>query len=101
MAAAGKQAGDAEWRDLRMVVNQYIPGFIKSLSAFPYQMNARETNLCILVKLRFLSSEISTLFNVVNSQTISNLRIRLHSRLFGEKGKANEFDEKIRNLNIL
>ena len=101
LAAAGKQAGDAEWRDLRMVVNQYIPGFIKSLSAFPYQMNARETNLCILVKLRFLSSEISTLFNVVNSQTISNLRIRLHSRLFGEKGKANEFDEKIRNLNIL
>jgi hypothetical protein len=98
LAVVGKQPGDTEWNDLHAVVNKYLPTFLPALSSFPYKLNLRETNLCILIKLRFLPSEITALFNVANHQSISNMRSRLHLYLFGEKGKATDFDEKIRKM---
>jgi hypothetical protein len=100
LAAAGRQPGDKEWSDLRALVNRNLPGFLPALASFSYSMSAREINLCILVKLRFLSSEIANLFNASNPQNISNMRSRLYKHLFGRKGKSADFDEEIRSLGM-
>ena len=96
-AACGKPVSDQEWADLRSLVNHCMPNFMQSLSAFDYNMNLKETNVCILVKLRFSPSELCNIFGMKPS-AISNMRSRLYVYLFNQKGTASEFDEKIRSI---
>lgn len=97
LALEGKTISDSDWRQLRTVVNLYLPDFLQSLNQFEYKMTLRETNVCILVKLRFLPSEIGFLLKMSPSN-LSNLRSRLHKSLFGTKGSTTDFDDKIRVL---
>ena len=96
-AAFGGTITTDNWNDLRSAVKHYIPEFLEALSNFDYKMDLRETNVCILVKLRFSPSEMCNIFQLKPS-AIANVRSRLHKHLFGVKGTASEFDERILTL---
>ena len=99
LAAKGQKAGISEWNTLRGFVNIYMPNFIKTLSEKNEKVNLKETNLCILIRLQFLPSEIATLMDL-SAQSLSNLRVRLLYKMFGIKGTAKEFNEIINLINI-
>ena len=100
MAAKGQKAGMAEWNTLRGFVNVFMPNFIKALSEKNEKINLKETNLCILIRLQFIPSEIATLMDS-SAQSLSNLRVRLLHKMFKMEGTAKDFNEQINKIDIL
>ncbi len=100
LAATGKVASPHDWTELRTAANVYMPGFIQMLSNRLYLPNLEETDICILIKLRFLLSEISILLNIKPS-ALANKRKRLLKKMFDIDGKATDFDERISTLPTL
>ena len=97
LAAIGEQPTDGEWQLLRKTVNCYMPAFLSQLSLYNPNLNKRETNLCILVKLRFIPTEISVLLSM-SKQSVTNMRTRLLMKLFHSEGSARLFDDKIHEI---
>jgi hypothetical protein len=59
------------------------------------QLNAKEQDVCLLIRHNFQPSEIATL-TISTPQTITNTRVRLLKKLFNETGGAKDFDSKLR-----
>jgi hypothetical protein len=91
LAAKGRNASHDDWQE----VYALMPNFMAKLSR--YDLSAKEQSVCALVKLRFIPSEMASLTSS-SPQSITNLRVRLHERIFGSKGGARDFDQKIRAL---
>ena len=85
---------DSDWQDLREMTKEYMPNFLATINSNNYKLNRRETDLCILIRLRFIPSEISILLNMSKSN-LSNTRKRLLSRMFDTEGTSKDFDERI------
>ena len=97
-ASCAKIASIDDWTELRKVMNSYMPDFIGKLNSFAYKPNHRETEICILVKLRFIPTEMKTLLSV-SSQVVTNIRKRLLQKLFNiSEGSASDFDRRIRSM---
>jgi hypothetical protein len=60
-------------------------------------LNEKEYRACILLRFRFTPSEISIFLNT-STPFITKLRKELLEKIFGLKGKAKDFDERIMNL---
>ena len=88
---------ESDWDQLRTIAYQYLPNFMQVINSLPYQINRRETDLCILLRLRFILSEISILLDM-RPNNLSNLRKRLLKRMFGVDGSASDFNEKILSI---
>ena len=93
-SAKGNMISSQEWNDLRQLMNIYLPDFMESLDGYDYKPNLKETQICVLLKLRFGLSEISNLINMSYS-SLGNCRKRLLLKLFGITGSAKDFDERI------
>jgi hypothetical protein len=96
-AIQGRRMPDNIWMELRRLVNREMPGFMEKLSAFAYKPDMTETQIIILLRLRFILSEISVLLDI-KSSNLSAKRRRLLKKMFGIDGSASQFDTKIRQL---
>ena len=96
-AAQVRRMPDSSWAELRQVVNREMPGFMAKLSAFAYSPDMTETQIIILLRLRFLLSEIAALLNISPS-LLAMKRRRLLKKLFDMDGSPNLFDERIKQL---
>lgn len=96
-AARAITVSENDWYDLRAVANHFMPNFIHTLQSFEYHLNLKETEVCILIKLRFIPSELCTLLRM-KPNAVSNMRSRLHKKLFHTEGSATEFDDAIRQI---
>lgn len=94
LAARGREAAPLDWDDLHRLAAEHLPALLHLLNTSP-AVNAKETNVCLLIRLRFIPSEIATL-TATSPQTITNMRVRLLLKLFGERGGARDFDARIR-----
>lgn len=97
MASQGKTVSDDKWQELRSLCNLSMPHFMEKLYNTDYSPNLVETQICILIKLRFLMSEIGILLQLSPS-ALSKKRTRLLKKMFGTDGTTSVFDEKIRFL---
>ena len=79
------------------MVNRDMPGFMAKLSAFAYSPDMTETQIILLLRLRFLLSEIAVLLNISPS-LLPMKRRRLLKKLFDVEGPPSLFDERIRQL---
>lgn len=89
----GRSPSQEQWILLHTAANNDIPFFLNRL----YKINdlsAREINICLLTRLHFTPSEISTLIDI-SPQSVTNTRSRLLGKIFGIKGGATEFDKRI------
>lgn len=96
LADKGKEPQLEDWTELSQITEQYVPGF----SRFIHQngvLSERDTHICLLIKLHFHPSEIAVLIGS-SPQTVTNSRVRLLRKIFGEKGGAKDFDERIREM---
>lgn len=97
LASRGMEADDTEWKEMYELTRTYLP----QLTALLYGttvINTNEINVCLLIRLRFIPSEIAVLTGT-SPQTITNIRSRMLSKLFNEKGGARDFDARIRTIN--
>lgn len=96
MADRGKTADDEIWTALYELVNRVLPDFLPAVNRNGL-LDERDIRICMLIKLRFIPTEIATLIGE-SPQTITNRRARLLGKVFGEKGGAKDFDARIQEL---
>ena len=96
LASRGKEAARPDWQELRQVLHRIHPAFFTNLLS-KGNLNDKEMNVCMLIRLRFIPSEISVLTDS-SPQSITNIRVRLLNKMFHQTGGARQFDELIRSL---
>ena len=95
LAGSSCKATVAEISCLRKHADDFLPDFMESLDIEKNNLGNLEVVVCILVKLQFITSEISCLLDI-SPQRLTNIRKRLNMKIFGEDGGAKEFDFRIR-----
>lgn len=96
LASAGRMAEPQDWNALHQLTNRYDSNLC-TLFANHSNLSPNEINVIILTRLRFIPTEIAVLTGM-SSQSVTNARARLLQKVFGMKGGAKEFDDRIRNL---
>jgi hypothetical protein len=99
MASVGIMASSDDWNELRKIVNTATPWFMKWLSTNNYEPNMKETNLCILIRLRFIPSELCNLLGI-SKNNLGNIRKRLLKKMFDIDGSSKQFDELLQTYQI-
>ena len=85
---------NTEWLKLQDLINQEIPSFYGIIHDKNRNMKEVDYRICILVRLHFSPKEISVITGESLSY-ISTKRGRLLAKIFGEKGRTEEFDKRI------
>ena len=95
-AAHGRSAGQKDWSRLNTYVENRYPRFLSFINNLgSSSLSQNEKKVAILIKLHFLSSEISCLLDI-SPQNLSNIRRRLNLKLFGSS-RTSELDRNIRD----
>ena len=84
------------WAELFSVMDNHFPSFTLHIKSC-HSIGKNEYQVCVLTKLGFRVSDIAYLTNN-SSNSITNLRSRMMTKLFGEEGGAKDFDAKIASL---
>ncbi len=95
-AAKATVPSNSEWKDLLEISNKLAPDFHEKLSAYPDLLTPVEYNVCVLIRLRFIPSEISILVNL-SKQRVSNIRAAINKKLFRKDGSKG-IDAQIRRM---
>lgn len=96
MASAGRAAGKQDWDALHALINSH-DSRLGELLASHSNLSPTEINVIILTRLRFIPTEIAVLTGM-SSQSVTNTRARLLTKMFGVKGGAKDFDDRIRGI---
>lgn len=86
-----------DWEDLRKMIDEKIPTFYSEIQANNINLQQRDYDLCILIRLYFTPADIGILTGL-SSSNISMKRIRLLKRIFGTDGTPEDFDKRIQSI---
>lgn len=92
----GEHLTEEDWTSINEKINSVYPHFISSLLNL-YEMSQTELQVCTLIKLNLTPSQIANVLCREKS-TISSIRSRLYSKVFGGKGGTKEWDDFIHSL---
>jgi hypothetical protein len=92
-ANKGRVANDEDINALA----QYSYALSPELQVLLSVLNTKEQSICLLIRHNFLPTEIASL-TISTPQTITNTRVRLLKKLFGQTGGAKDFDAMIKNV---
>ena len=96
LADRGQAATNDDWAQLQQLLRQQAPDFLARLNAAA-PLTPKEQNVCLLIRLRFIPSELAVL-TATSPQTITNMRVRLLQKLFHAKGGARDFDARMQEM---
>ena len=96
LADRGQAATSDDWAQLQQLLRQKAPDFLARLNAAA-PLTPKEQNVCLLIRLRFIPSELAVLTGT-SPQTITNMRVRLLQKLFHAKGGARDFDARMQEM---
>ena len=88
---------DVEWNNLIIFIQTQLPNFWNTINGLGYNLTDKEKLVAMLVKLRFLPSEITVLLNL-SSQRVSNMRSSINKKLFKQSG-TKSLDFNLRGIN--
>ena len=92
-ANKGRAVDDGDINNLAQMSYALSPELQVLLSV----LNTKEQTVCLLTRHNFLPTEIATL-TISTPQSITNTRVRLLKKLFGETGGAKDFDAAIKGF---
>ena len=95
IASKGQTANEVNWYQLNQLISERDKNLAISLNNL--KLSEREEHVIMLIRLRFIPSEISVLMDI-SAQSVTNMRQRLMLKIFGDKGGARDFDRRIREL---
>ena len=87
-------ATSIDLRRLKMLLNEQIPVFYGIFNNNRVTLRPIEYELCMLVRCRFNSADISRLLGCSDSY-VANLKKGIFLKIFGTKGTPKEFDQKV------
>ena len=96
-AAKCTSPSDVEWNNLMTFTQTMLPNFWNTINDVDYDLTDKEKIVAILVKLRFLPSEITVLLNL-SSQRVSNMRSFINKKMFRQSG-SKSLDFNLRGIN--
>ena len=96
LAAHVQTPTDQQWQSLHATVSKHLPDFYSEITKTQHHLTEKEVNICILIKLRFIPTEIATLLDLTK-QRVSNMRRSINHKLFREE-VAKTLDSNIRRL---
>ncbi len=96
LASRGQCANEVNWQQLTQLISERDKNMAILLSNNP-ELSDREQHVVMLIRLRFIPSEISVLMDV-SAQNVTNMRQRLMQKMFSENGGARDFDHRIHEL---
>ena len=97
LAGTSRKASQNDKESLVSFANDTMRGFMDVLNVDENKLNETELLVCIMIKLRFITSEMTCLLGI-SSQNQANIRCRLNKKIFKNDGGAKEFDYRIKNL---
>ena len=97
IAATASVVSDDDWSQLRTTAKLYLPNFLETINGLSYKINRRETDICILLRLRFIPSEICNIIPI-KKNNLGNLRKRLLKSMFEIEGSSKDFDSYIQQI---
>ncbi len=83
----------ADWANLEETVEEYVSGF----AVLKQKTNDKEYRICLLIKLHFSPSIISSFIGTSLSD-VSNSRRRMLAKVCGNSGKGKDFDDYIHHI---
>ena len=87
---------DQQWQSIHATVSKHLPDFYSEITKPQHHLTEKEINVCMLIKLRFIPTEIATLLDLTK-QRVSNMRRSINHKLFREE-VAKTLDSNIRRL---
>lgn len=94
MSARGVKLSDDQWQQVYMMVIDILPNFYKLISGKKYKLSENEIRTCILIRLHFNPKTVANMVGLSPS-SITKIRNNMMEKLFGERGKAKELDERL------
>jgi len=91
------RASQDDFRKLHSLINQEIPHFYTTVNGQGYVLSAIEYDVTLLIRTRFSPTDIHKLTGL-SSGYISNMRIRLLSKIYGIKGSTKDYDQHILSI---
>jgi len=87
-----KSPTEIEWNTLKKIVNDKLPLFMQQIHSDKYCLTEKEIRTTILIRLRFIPSEISVLL-CLSMQRITNIRSSINKKIFkGQGTKSLDFN---------
>ena len=96
LACRGKAITDVQWEDFENLVSSKLNTFYIYISDSTLGLTEIEKNICMLIRLRFIPSELAVLLDL-SKQRITNIRTTINMKLFKEKG-TKSLDANIRKM---
>ncbi len=84
-----------QWGELESEMKSLMPGFHQLLQD-ARSLNLKEKRICFLVRVGFKPKEIASLMGETSS-SVSMLRTRIYSKLFGGKGSGRDLDRMLKS----
>ena len=94
LAAKGVELTDDQWQQVYVMVIDILPNFYKLISEKKHELSENEFKTCILIRLHFNPKTVANMVGLSPS-SITKIRINMMEKLFGERGKAKELDERL------
>lgn len=91
------QPSDEEWNKLRNMAGKAIPNFCRMIETKHIGLTDMEKLAALLVKLRFLPSELAVLLDL-SPQSVTNLRSSINLKMFNQHG-TKSLNFNIRSIN--
>lgn len=92
----GERLSDEDWREMEQQVKQAYPDFIRHLLTL-IPLSEVEFRTCMLIRLSVSPTAIANVLHR-DLSSISTIRSRLYSKVFGKKGSSHDWDEFILSL---
>ncbi len=90
----GKELTKENWEQLTGLLHYYFPECSNFIMSKRYMLSDEEYRVCILIRLHVMPKSIGMIIKKSDG-SVTNIRIRLLKKLFGEEGKAKDFDKKL------
>lgn len=94
--SAGQRLNAEDWKDIEDKFRSIYPRFASTLFNL-HHMSEVEYQVCILLKLGVSPSEMANIL-CKDTSSISSIRSRLYTKVFGKKGSSRDWDEFILSL---
>lgn len=82
-----------DWSDLEETIEKYVSGF----ASLKQKLSTKEYRICLLVKLHFSPSIISSFIGTTPAD-VSNSRRRMLAKICGSSGNGKDFDDYIHHI---
>lgn len=93
----GIKASNADWEELIFLINYTFPHFSEQIKSLLPQISDIEFKVCCLVKIEVPATDMANIINR-SRQSVTMIRKRLYSKIYGKNGSTKDFDDFIAGL---